>query len=221
MTQRFMKCANAETAAGSKKYLRNQFDFFGLTATKRRDIQKVFFASMKDLNIQPTQEEIKKAIEVMWEQPQREYQYFAMEFGEKFLDFNDNDGVLDSAEMMLTSKSWWDTVDFISTKIVGKAVFANREVLVKRMQIWIEAESFWLRRSAILHQLNYKEHTDEKLLFDFCLKQAHEGEFFIRKAIGWALRQHARLYPKNIRKFVQENKDKLSTLSFQQAMKHL
>jgi len=79
----------------------------------------------------------------------------------------------------------------------------------------------WLRRAAIIHQLSYKEEADEALLFEFCLRRCHEEEFFIRKAIGWALRQHARVAPTAVRKFTKENKDKLSKLSFQQAMKHL
>lgn len=82
-------------------------------------------------------------------------------------------------------------------------------------------DNMWLRRAAIIHQLNYKEAADEVLLFEFCLRRCHEEEFFIRKAIGWALRQHARVAPAKIKKFAKDNKDRLSKLSYDQAMKHL
>jgi len=87
---------------------------------------------------------------------------------------------------------------------------------------WTSADdNMWLRRTAILHQLNYKAQTDEALLYNFCLRRAHEKEFFIQKSIGWALRQHARNSPDSVRKFTQANQEKLSKLSFKEARKHL
>ena len=89
------------------------------------------------------------------------------------------------------------------------------------MDEWIEDDDMWLRRSAILHQLHFKEKTDEDRLFRYCLSRGHEEEFFIRKAIGWGLRQYARCSPEAVRKFVRENEEALSTLSVKEAMKHI
>ena len=86
---------------------------------------------------------------------------------------------------------------------------------------WIDGEDMWLRRSAILCQNRHKERTDQEMLFDFCLRRAHEKEFFIRKAIGWALREYARTRPEEVRAFLLEHGDKLSGLSRREAAKHL
>jgi 3-methyladenine DNA glycosylase AlkD len=79
----------------------------------------------------------------------------------------------------------------------------------------------WLRRVALLHQLEWKARTDEPRLFRYCLLCAHEPEFFIRKAIGWALRQYARTNPAAVRQFLTVNRAQLSGLSLREAAKHL
>ena len=89
------------------------------------------------------------------------------------------------------------------------------------MEEWVEGENMWLRRTAILHQLGSKVDTDSDLLFRFCLARCHEEEFFIRKAIGWALREFARFHPTQVRRFLQKNKNSLSKLSYNEASKHL
>lgn len=89
------------------------------------------------------------------------------------------------------------------------------------MDKWIEDDNIWLRRSAILHQLQFKEKTDSERLFRYCLSRAHDKEFFIMKAIGWALRQYARCNPEAVRHFVKENEKRLSRLSIKEAMKHI
>jgi 3-methyladenine DNA glycosylase AlkD len=90
--------------------------------------------------------------------------------------------------------------------------------LVRR---WLDDEVMWLRRTAIISQLNHKAATDTALLFDGCAARAHETEFFIRKAIGWALRQYARTDPDAVRRFVRQHEKELSGLSKREALKHL
>ena len=86
---------------------------------------------------------------------------------------------------------------------------------------WIMHDNMWLQRAAILHQLGWKEKTDEERLFHFCLVRCREEDFFIRKAIGWALREYARTKPSAVRSFVAKNSNSLSSLSRKEAMKHL
>ena len=93
--------------------------------------------------------------------------------------------------------------------------------MVGRMDALIRAPDFWLRRIALLHQLDWKQDTDAARLFAYCLRCADEREFFIRKAIGWALRQYARTNPVAVRQFLTTNREKLSGLSFREASKHL
>ena len=89
------------------------------------------------------------------------------------------------------------------------------------MDEWISHDNMWLRRVAILYQLMRKDDLDQDRLFRYCLSCAHEEEFFIRKAIGWALRDYARFNAKDVKEFVLKNKDILSALSFKEAMKHI
>jgi 3-methyladenine DNA glycosylase AlkD len=86
---------------------------------------------------------------------------------------------------------------------------------------WIDSDDMWLRRTAIICQVGAKERTDADRLFRFCARRASEQEFFIRKAIGWALRQHARVDPESVARFVIEHRDELSGLSFREATKHI
>ena len=89
------------------------------------------------------------------------------------------------------------------------------------MDDWIADEDLWLRRAALLHQLKWKEDCDKERLFRFCRQTMEEKDFFIRKAIGWALRQHARVAPVEVSRFLTANRERLSGLSFREAAKHL
>ena len=91
----------------------------------------------------------------------------------------------------------------------------------KMMKEWISEENLWLRRTAILHQLIRKEKTDSDLLFSFCLQRAHEKEFFIQKAIGWALRDYGRTNRAAVKQFVETNRAVLAPLSIREALKHI
>lgn len=85
---------------------------------------------------------------------------------------------------------------------------------------WIADENIWLKRTAILHQLYYKQKTDQDKLFKYSLACAAEKDFFIRKAIGWALRNQFRVNPAAVKEFVKQNEDNLSNLSKKEALKH-
>lgn len=105
--------------------------------------------------------------------------------------------------------------------VIGHMVEKKPQWGVPLMNQWIANENMWLRRVAILHQLNLKIATDHQRLFQFCLSRAHEEEFFIRKAIGWALRQYARTDPVAVKKFVEDHRTELSNLSIKEALKHI
>jgi 3-methyladenine DNA glycosylase AlkD len=117
---------------------------------------------------------------------------------------------------MLITKSWWDTVDAVAADIVGRLV-QRHPALVKTMDAWIADDNMWLQRTAILHQLRFKDQTDEKRLFGYCLKHGSQKEFFIRKAIGWALREYSKTNPAAVKKFVKTAP--LTNFSKKEAMK--
>lgn len=128
---------------------------------------------------------------------------------------------LEIFKMLITTKSWWDTVDMLAYKLVGYLVQTHPTMGKPAMHEWISSDSMWMRRTAILHQIGCKGETDDEMLFQFCIARCHEEEFFIRKAIGWSLREYAKTNPNKVKKFLQENKDGLSKLSYNEAAKHL
>ncbi|MGB4062342.1 MAG: DNA alkylation repair protein [Azonexus sp.] len=202
--------AGATRAGAMAAYMQGKFDFLGIQTPARRQavlpIMRAFTGNPVD------------AAHELWALPAREYQYVAVDLlrrQNKRLAASD----LPALEALVQNKSWWDTVDGLAPTI--GAIVAREPQLVSRMDALIGAPDFWLRRIALLHQLDWKEKTDPARLFDYCLRCADEREFFIRKAIGWALRQYARTNPVAVRQFLETNREKLSGLSFREAAKHL
>jgi 3-methyladenine DNA glycosylase AlkD len=128
--------------------------------------------------------------------------------------------LLPTVQELITTKSWWDTVDTLAAHTVGPLVAAYPG-LVDTMDAWVTDANMWLVRTAILHQLRYKERTDAERLFRYCTVQASHRDFFVRKAIGWALRDYARTDPEAVRRYVEEHRSILAPLSVREASKHL
>lgn len=216
VAQELRKNANPQKSQPMKKYMRDQFEFFGLSSPLRRSVCKELM--QQKLN----SEDIRKFVLSLWAKPEREFQYFAVDYLEKHLDASTEfEANMKCMEHLITTKSWWDTVDALAYKIVGRLVKQHRDLGKAIMEGWIDHDNMWLRRTALLHQLSYKEDTDEEMLFRFCSARAHEEEFFIRKAIGWALRQHAWKHSASVKKYLLKHKKELSALSFKEAAKHL
>ena len=122
------------------------------------------------------------------------------------------------SEEMIKQKSWWDSVDHIATWILGP-YFQKYPNQIKDVTFkWNQSENFWLQRSSIMFQKSYRSKTDTKLLTDYILHCAGSKEFFIQKAIGWALREYAKTNPDWVKKFVKTNE--LPVLSRREALKH-
>jgi 3-methyladenine DNA glycosylase AlkD len=150
--------------------------------------------------------------------PQREFQYAANSFLGR-LEKELPASFIKTIEYMLTTKSWWDTVDTISGGPLGVHFKRFPEVREKYLMKWRVSDNFWLRRAAILFQLNYKQETDFDLLCEIITENLGSKEFFINKAIGWSLRQYARVDPNAVKKFVMSTP--LHPLSRREALKHL
>ncbi len=228
--RRTLEAAAREHGSGEAKvkqmeaYLRNQFRFLGLTSPVVRQATKPFLASGADAGSQ----QLLDAARWCWHQDEREFQYTGALLLRKWAKNLDPDSLQavtagngrPSVEDLITTKSWWDTVDSLAPWTVGTMISTNPE-LVSVMDQWIEDDNIWLARTALLHQLSYKERTDSQRLFEYCSLRATDSEFFIRKAIGWALRQHARQDPDAVKQFVGQNAERLSGLSKREALKHL
>ncbi len=204
--------SNPEVASGQKAYMRNQFEFYGLTTTKRREIQRPFFSK----GHLPEKGELAKIVRELWAKPQREYQYFSQELAFKYVkQLEERD--IELFEFMVTHKSWWDTVDFISSKLMGVYFKKYPDQIDKYVQKWLKSNNIWLQRSALLFQLKYKENLDPELLSFTIHQLLNSKEFFINKAIGWVLREYSRTNPSWVLEFV--SKTELNTLSQKEALR--
>ncbi len=186
----FQAYGDALVSAGQKAYMKNRFEFFGIQAPVRKEIQKKFFNS-KTL---PPAETMTPITRALWRKPQREFQYAAQELVYHYTKrFARED--LSLFEFMITHKSWWDTVDFIAAKLVGTYFRQFPDQQDPYIQRWLASGNLWLQRTAILFQLNYKEWTDQNTLTFVITSMLGSQEFFINKAIGWMLRQYSKTNP--------------------------
>jgi 3-methyladenine DNA glycosylase AlkD len=124
-------------------------------------------------------------------------------------------------EEMITSGAWWDYVDSIATQQLADLLKRFPTEMSHRLREWAAGENLWMRRSAILAQLNFKRDTDRKLLYDCIRPSMASSEFFLRKGIGWALRQYARTEPQEVARFVRQHEAVLSPLTRREALKHI
>jgi len=211
----FEKNANPDQAPAMKKYMRDQFEYLGIKTPQSVALQKEFYAK----HGLPEVTELDTVLRDLWSLPQREFQYVAVGLLGRFNKQLPPEFV-DTIEYLITTKSWWDTVDGLAAWTVGVHFKRYPAVRKKYLARWRKSDNFWLRRTTILFQLNYKEETDFDLLCNIIRENLGSKEFFINKAIGWALRQYARADPKAVKKFVNATKE-LNPLSRREAMKHL
>jgi 3-methyladenine DNA glycosylase AlkD len=211
----FLAAAHPEHALKQSAYMRNLFPFLGLTKPQRELLEKTIFKKTKVENLDALQKILLK----LWEKDHREFQYTALCLAQKHRKML-TPKILPTLETMIRNKSWWDTVDTIAPNLVGHLVKLHPE-LTKLMDQWIEDPYLWIRRAALLHQLRWKAETDEEKLFSYCKKTLHERDFFIRKAIGWVLREYSKTNPKAVKKFISLHQTQLSTLSIREGSKYL
>ena len=215
LSELFSYHANAENAQAMQKYLRDQFVLYGIKSPRRKTVSKYF---IKKYGL-PNPDQALMFAEATWKHPQREMQYFSMEVIEKQLKKITPEACQKIIEHTTTNKSWWDTVDFIASHLAGKYFKANPALVVEVTDKWMKSDDIWLQRVCLLFQLSYKDKTNEDLLFAFAKSLNTSKEFFIQKAIGWALRQYARTAPEKVIQFVE--KTPLANLSKKEALKHL
>jgi len=208
----FEKHADPAIAAGAKAYMRNKSEFYGLPSPLRRQLLNEFIAKSG----YPPYEKLEEMVHYAWEQPQREWQYAAMEMVEEAVKKADQN-LLDLSEWMITNKSWWDSVDFIAPNIAGALFNKYPEIKMQYIEKWMQSGNLWLQRSCLLHQLRYNKTTDRALLFDLCERLSGHTDFFIRKAIGWSLRQYSKSFPEAVIEFATTHE--LSNLSRKEALK--
>jgi 3-methyladenine DNA glycosylase AlkD len=206
---------NPADAAPMKKYMRDQFEFLGIKTPRRVALQKEF---IKEHGL-PLMTDLDTIVRDLWSLPQREFQYTATSLLGKLETKLESD-FISTLEYLIVTKSWWDTVDTLAGNTVGVHFKRFPKAREKYLKKWRKSDNFWLRRTALLFQLGYKEETDFDLLCEIIRENLGSDEFFINKAIGWALRQYAWTNPAPVKKFVKATKE-LSPLSRREALKNI
>lgn len=212
--QLFNEHEDKENAFHMEKYMRNKFPFLGIKTPLRRKLMQQF---LKESGIR--KEKFQRTfVRSLWKLKEREYQYAALDYIGVSLEKLDKSGI-SLMEELITSKSWWDTVDMLAQKAVGKIARSFPDVIEENIEFWNDSDHLWLQRSAILFQLKYKEQTNEDLLYRYIITHSQSKEFFIQKAIGWALREYSKTNPDSVRQFME--KHPLSKLSVREGSKYI
>ncbi len=208
----FYNNRNEEQSKPMAKYMRYLFPFLGLKKPERAALSKELLKARK------------KDIKIDWDfifkcydLPEREFQYLAIDYMYKVKDLFIPDD-MNNIEKLLTTKSWWDTVDSIN-KIVGYIAMKFPEVKENTILKWVESDNIWLNRVSIIFQLKYKEKTDTEFLKKAIIHNSDTTEFFINKAIGWALREYSKTNRKWVENFIEQNS--LDSLSVREGSKYL
>lgn len=207
--------ADPERGREMSRYMRDQFTYLGIGAPERRTAIAAIIRSARSAD----GDSLLAFADRCWAAPEREYQYTATDAlreGRRALGPEH----LPALRRLITTTSWWDTVDAIAPWPVGSLVERHPD-LVAEMDRWIADDDIWVARSALLHQLHFKERTDADRLFAYVLHVAESDEFFLRKASGWALRQYARIDADAVRDFVAANEAVLSKLTRREALKRI
>lgn len=206
--------ANGSSVAAKpmEAYMKNQFTFLGIRAGERKKLLATF------LKEQGEPVDLLGLVKVLFQEKEREFQYVAIDLLSRYGKKQPSEAI-SVYEELVVQKSWWDTVDGLAGTVISNHFATYPELIPSYNAKWIDGDNIWLARTAILFQLKYKEKTDAELLFSNCEKWLDSKEFFIQKAIGWALRQYAKESPEEVRRFVKSHS--LAPLSKREALKHI
>jgi 3-methyladenine DNA glycosylase AlkD len=209
-----LKAEDKKKAVNMAAYLKDQFACFGIKAPVRNQIQRKWFAEIKDAGLDHWD-----VVYNLWALDEREFHYIAIDYLKRLPKKKYQKDDYKCIEELIISKSWWDSVDGLATNIAGAYFQAFPEMIDPVITKWRNSDNMWLNRTCLIFQLKYKENIDFNLLKDLILQFLPVKEFFIQKAIGWSLRQHSKIDPDAVRKFV-EDLD-LSTVAKREAYKYI
>ena len=208
----FKSVAKPGNASPMKAYMKNKFEYLGIKSPERRELAKSYLIK----STRPATEKLWGIINELWGQPEREFQYFAMELFSKYNNSLEKNWIY-HFEFMITQKSWWDTVDFIAATLVGNYFKKYPEMIIPITDKWMDSQNIWLQRSCLIFQLKYKTEVNTNLLASYIIPLSASKEFFIAKAIGWSLRQYSKFDPEWVMDFV--NGNPLQPLSKREALR--
>ncbi|MGW1607824.1 DNA alkylation repair protein [Streptomyces sp. NPDC002285] len=215
LTAAYAAAADPERAAAARAYMKDVAPFLGIPTPDRRALSRAVLKGTP----RPDEADCTAIALRCWELPEREYHYFAVDYLRRHVG-RCSSGFLPVTRHLVTTVSWWDTVDALAAHVVGGLVGADPK-LTADMDAWIADDDLWVARTALLHQLRYKDHTDTSRLFAYCLRQSGHTDFFIRKAVGWCLREYAKTDPEVVREFLARERGRFAPLSVREALKNI
>ena len=204
---------NELLAESMSKYMQDKFSFLGVRGATRTEIYKKYFPEARktktiDWNF----------VESCWNIEEREFQYvvvYYLKAMQKFLKRED----ISRLKYLIVTKSWWDTVDLLA-KVIGSLIIRIKgydQIMLE----WSKDSNIWLRRVAILYQLSLKDKVDKQVLDEILVNNLGDSQFFINKAVGWALRDYSKYNPEWVREFIKKNKENMANLSIREASKYI
>ena len=213
LQQLFISGANEQQAEEMSAYMRHQFKFYGYQSAARKKVyHQQLIAEKKEQRIDW------RLLDQAWSDPHREMQYFVCDYLIRmadYLQFTD----MKKIEKYVRSKQWWDTIDNL-IKPIGKLGLCDHRVS-ELMYQWSLDQDKWVRRVAIEHQLLRKEHMDINLLAEIIENNLGSDEFFINKAIGWALSDYSKTNPVWVERFINDHRSAMALLSIREGSKYL
>ena len=211
----FRKESNRELAIPMENYMKNNFSFLGIKTEKRRAI----FKSIYEQNKAEIKSNFRTIAWKLFQMKEREFHQVAIDLLVKEYKKNFVIEDIKLIEKLIITNSWWDSVDTIVKYLLGGYLQQFPLETLKVIERFSNSKNMWLNRSAILFQLSYKEKTNFEILISECEKHKHSNEFFIQKAIGWALRDYSRFNPTGVKGYV--NSTNLKPLSSREALRLL
>jgi len=190
---------NRTRAIGAQHYMKDVAPFLGVQTPDRRNLVKKIAKAMTI----PSSAELGNTARALWKLDEREYQYAANDLISIHVAVADAKFLQDHVEFLITHKSWWDTVDGLGS--VAISPLSDKYGCEKLIEKWNRSSNIWLNRAAIQHQRGRKYEADNKLILRYCHDHCESTEFFIVKAIGWALRDMARVSPREVRDFLKDH----------------
>ena len=216
VTAELRRVGDPSKAPAMAAYMKTGQAFFGVPTPSRVAIIR----ELRTRFVPIDQKAYARNVLALWQLPHREEQYVAVAYARQHSEFV-APASMPLYERMIREGAWWDFVDEIAAHLAGAVLLNYRGKTRATIERWIDDDDMWIRRAALIAHLKHKAETDAAQLFDHCLRRAHETEFFIRKAIGWALREYAKTAPDAVKSFLEKNRKQLSNLSYAEASKHL
>ncbi len=203
---------NRDVAVKMEAYMKNKFSFLGIPSPLRTELNQELQYQFGEINIV----DVEQLAIALWALPEREYQYLAMFLIAKVkekLTPSHLEFILD----LIQDKSWWDTIDMLAPQFIGQILNDYPDLREEYIPVWTESKNIWINRTAILFQLKYKEDTDFYLLRSIVEQLKPKNDFFVKKAIGWALREYSKTNSEQVEKYIKVAE--LQPLSEKEGMK--